>query len=131
MRKIIVFTLLFCCCFPVLTFASEISHAPEASTVQNKSSFEGIQPVSVDALSAKVTEAEGYVLGAMSPIIKLLAKIMLLLIALSFIGILLTGAQAAKNAFVAFLFVGIGMMLFTIIPQLTEWFINLGNWLAN
>lgn len=129
MRKIIILALLFCCCFPILAGADEI--VPNTPMVLGSQSSNGIQPVSVDEITSKVTEAEGYLFGAMSPVIKLLSKIMLLLIALSFIGILLTGAQAAKNAFVAFLFVGLGMAIFTAIPQLTEWFINLGNWLAN
>lgn len=121
MRKIIILALLFCCCFPILALAD----------VPSVNSEGGIQPVSIDTVNKKVAEAEGYVLGAVSPIIKLMAKIMLILIAISLLAMLLTGTHAAKNAFLALLFVGLGIAIFTAIPQLTEWFVNLGNWLVN
>lgn len=128
MRKVIILAILFCFCFPFLVSANEIAPTLDQTKSQSGS---GIEPVSIDTVIAKVNEAEGYIMGAASPIIKLLSKIMLLFIALSLIVLLLTGAKAAKNALIALIFVGVGIVIFTAIPQLTEWFVNIGNWLVN
>lgn len=130
MRNIIlVLALVLCLCLPTVVMAEEVEEP--VGVTEPVPSGGGIEPVSVDAVNAKVAEAEGYLLGAASPIIKMIAKIMIVLIVFSFLAVLLTGATAARNAFVALLFVGVGLAIFTAIPQLTDWFINLGNWIAN
>ena len=130
MRNIIlVLALVLCFCLPTVVMAEEVEEP--VGVTEPVPSGGGIEPVSVDAVNAKVAEAEGYLMGAASPIIKMIAKIMIVLIVFSFLAVLLTGATAARNAFVALLFVGVGLAIFTAIPQLTDWFINVGNWIAN
>lgn len=90
-----------------------------------------IEPVSIETLNQKIDEAEQYFMDTASPIIKLLSKIMLVFIVFSFLGVLFTGAGAARNAFIAMLFVGIGLVIFTAVPQISDWFIKLGVWLTN
>jgi hypothetical protein len=133
MRNIIlVLALVLCLCLPTVVMAEEVEEPVGVTEITEPApSGGGIEPVSVDAVNAKVAEAEGYLMGAASPIIKMIAKIMIVLIVFSFLAVLLTGATAARNAFVALLFVGVGLAIFTAIPQLTDWFINVGNWIAN
>lgn len=127
---ILALMLMLCFFMPTLAMAEDVA-VPAAESISNESSGTGVQPVSVDAVSAKVAEAEDYLMGAVSPIIKMVAKIMIVLIVFSLLAVLLTGATAARNAFIALLFVGIGLAIFTAIPQLTDWFVNLGHWIAN
>lgn len=123
MRKIALLIMLlgcFLCPMAVMATDAPISTEPVS-----------IEPVSIETLNQKIDEAEQYFMDTASPIIKLLSKIMLVFIVFSFLGVLFTGAGAARNAFIAMLFVGIGLVIFTAVPQISDWFIKLGVWLTN